>query len=76
MQTFGQIIGHRMAQIREARGWSQEAELLDFLEYLLQKEKPKNISNPKTLPTVSVWAEEDFAYLENLKNNDNTVESW
>jgi transcriptional regulator with XRE-family HTH domain len=25
MQTFGQIIGQRMSQIREARGWSQEA---------------------------------------------------
>jgi hypothetical protein len=29
-----------------------------------------------TLPTASVWAKEDFAYLENLKTNDNTLESW
>lgn len=31
MQTLGQIIGQRMAQIREARGWSQDlvAKLLE-----------------------------------------------
>ena len=48
----------------------QQAELLDFLEYLLQKDKPK------TLPAVSVWENEGLAYLESIKDNDNSIQIW
>lgn len=71
MNTLHQF-SYKIALLTPAR----QAELLDFLEYLLQKDKSNTSPKPKTLPTVSIWAEEDFAYLENLKTNDNTVESW
>lgn len=54
----------------------RQAELLNFLEYLLQKDKSNNLPTAKTLPTVSVWESEDFAYLENIKNNDNVIQAW
>ncbi len=54
----------------------RQAELLDFLEYLLQKDKPNHLPTVKTLPTVSVWEDEDFAYLESVKNNDNIITTW
>ena len=50
--------------------------LLDFLEYLLQKDKPNNLPTTKTLPAVSVWENEDLAYLETIKDNDNFIQIW
>lgn len=54
----------------------RQAELLDFLEYLLQKDKLNSLPKTKKLPIVSVWDTEDVAYLENIKNNDNLIEAW
>lgn len=54
----------------------RQAELLDFLDYLLQKDKQNVVSKTKTLPTVSVWTEEDSTYLENLKDNDSAIANW